>query len=305
MRIIRHPKKKSLKGSVVALGNFDGVHLGHRRVIKSAIGCAKKIKAASIAITFDPHPQQYIVPERGLRLLTTLPEREELFCELGVDGVVVIRFNRRLQVLSYEGFVKKYLVGKLGVKKVFVGFDYAFGRGRAGDVSHLRKLGRKYGFSVGVISPVLTDHHTVKSRMIRELLSSGDFKQAIRLLGHPYQITGKVVRGSGRGKGLGFPTANLKVDPHKLIPAHGVYAGEVLGRKCAVNIGARPTFGKGETLVEVHIPGFHGNLLGKTLKLNLFRRLREEKQFSDVEELKEQIKRDLRNICCNLKSPVI
>ena len=296
MRIIRHPKKKKLKGSVVALGTFDGVHRGHQRVIKSAVSFARRIGVASLAITFDPHPQQLIVPRRGLKLLTTLQEREELFCRFGVDGVVVIDFNKRLQKLSYDGFVRKYLVGKLGVRRVFVGFDYAFGKGRKGDVHQLRHLGRKYGFEVSVVSPVPANHNAIKSRMIRELISRGEFSKAVRLLGHPYQITGKVVRGTGRGRQLGFPTANLKVDPQKLIPAHGIYAGRLGNKRCAVNIGARPSFGIGGSVVEVHILNFNQNVRGETLKVALTGRLRDEKQFSDVEKLKEQIRKDIKRI---------
>ncbi|MDD5382446.1 MAG: bifunctional riboflavin kinase/FAD synthetase [Candidatus Margulisbacteria bacterium] len=296
MRIIRHPKKKKLKGCVAALGTFDGVHLGHQKVIKSAVNYANKSGAASLVITFDPHPQQQIVPERGLKLLTTLKEREELFCGLGVDGVVVFRFNKKLQDLSYEKFIRKYLVDRLGVRKVFVGFDYAFGKGRLGDVSLLRRLGRKYGFEVGVIPPVVAGLRPIKSSRIRELVSRGEFARAVKLLGHPYQISGRVVKGSGRGAGLGFPTANLKLDRHKLIPAHGVYAGLVGSKKCAVNIGARPTFGAEQTRVEVHVLGAKQNLRGKPLKIVLTARLREEKQFADVAELKEQIRRDIYRI---------
>ncbi len=281
---------------MVALGTFDGVHRGHQKVIKQAVSFAKKIGVASLAITFDPHPQQLIVPERGLRLLTTLREREELFCQLNVDGVVVVKFNKRLQKLSYEGFVKKYLVDKLGVRRVFVGFDYAFGRERKGDVSQLRKLGKKYGFEVNVIPSVAANHQAIKSRMIREFISRGDFSKALRFLGHPYQITGRVVKGSGRGKVLGFPTANLKVDPHKLIPAHGVYAGMIGRKRCIVNIGARPTFGTDTSTAEVYILNFKKNIRGKTLKVNLTKRLRDEKQFSDVEELKSQIRKDIDKV---------
>lgn len=296
MRIIRHPKRKRLKGSVVALGTFDGVHRGHQKIIRSTVKYAKKIGVASLAITFDPHPQQLIVPERGLKLLTTLPEREELFCQLGIDGVVVIKFNKRLQKLSYEDFVREYLVGKLGVRRVFVGFDYAFGRGRKGDVSHLKKLGKKYGFEVSVIPLVSANHQPIKSRRIREFIGRGEFYKALRLLGHPYQITGKVIAGAGRGQAMGFPTANLAIDPHKLIPAHGVYAGKVDRKKCVVNIGARPTFGADRTVVEVHILNFHRNIRGKILKVDLTKRLREEMQFSDVEELKKQIEKDVERV---------
>jgi len=294
MRIIRHPKKKKLKGCVVALGTFDGVHRGHKQVVKSAVEHAKRIKAASLAITFDPHPQQFIVPKRGLKLLTTLEEREKLFCDLGIDGVVVINFNEKLRKLSYADFVKKYLVDKLGVKKVFIGFDYAFGKGRKGSVSHLEKLGKKYGFEVGVIPPISCSKKVIKSSVIRRMLAAADFHNVTRMLGHSYQITGKVIRGAGRGKGLGFPTANLELDLHKLIPAHGVYAGWVGKRKCVVNIGARPTFGAGKTMVEVHVLNFKGDLRNKRLKVELVKRLRDELQFSDVEKLKQRIRKDIR-----------
>lgn len=293
MRIIRHPKKKKLKGCVVALGTFDGVHLGHQKIIKQTIKYADRIKAASLALTFDPHPQQLIVPERGLKLLTDLREREDLLAELGIDGVVVFDFNQHLRKLSDATFVKKYLVDKLGVRCVFVGYDYAFGKGRQGDAAHLKKLGKKYGFKVVVVPAVSLRHQAIKSRIIRELIGQGKFSQAVKLLGHPYQISGKVVRGSGRGKELGFPTANLQIDPHKLIPAHGVYTGKADGKKCVVNIGARPTFGQDETVVEVHILNFKRNIRNKQLKVALTKRLRPELQFSDVEKLKGQITKDI------------
>ncbi len=296
MRIIRHPDKKSLKGSVVALGTFDGVHRGHQKVISQAVKYAKKIGSACLAITFDPHPQQFIVPERGLKLLTTLPEREELFCRYGMDGVVVIRFRKSLRDLSSEAFVKKYLVDKLGVKRVYVGFDYAFGRERKGSVAYLKQMGKRYDFEVSVVAPVRYDHHTVKSAMIRELLNNGDFNRAVRLLGHPYQLSGRVVKGRGHGKSLGFPTANLKLDPHKLIPLHGVYAGLVSGKKCAVNIGTRPTFGLGPLSVEIHVIDQRMDLRGMDIRVHLTGKIRDEKQFSDVEKLKAQIKKDIERI---------
>lgn len=296
MRIIRHPRRKSLKGCVVALGTFDGVHRGHQAVIKQAVAFSKKLKACSLALTFDPHPQQLIVPERGLKLLTTLQEREALLCRLGIEGVVVVKFSQHLRKLSYERFVKNYLVNKLGVRSVFVGYDFAFGHGRSGNVSQLKKLGGKYGFTVTVVPPVETDHRHIKSSIIRDLVSHGSFAEALRLLGHPYIITGKVVKGSGRGKKLGFPTANLLIDKHKLIPAQGIYAGGVGGRKCAVNIGSRPTFGTDHTLVEVHILNFNGNLRRQTIRVELIRKLRDEIQFSDVEDLKQQIKKDILKV---------
>lgn len=293
MRIIRHPQKEKLHRPVVALGTFDGVHRGHQKIITAAVKCARRIKSHSAVITFDPHPQEIIVPQRGLRLLTTLREREGLLAELGADSVIVFNFNRRLQQMSYASFVKRYLVKRLGVRWVFVGYDYAFGRERKGSVEGLRKLGARSGFGVTVIPPVKTDGQPVKSGRIRELISSGEFARALKMLGHPYRINGKVVKGEGRGKELGFPTANLKIDKRKLIPAQGVYVGFVDGKKCVVNIGSHPTFGGDHNLVEVHILNFKGNLRGKLLAVDLFRRLRDEKQFSDAEELRSQIKKDI------------
>ncbi|MFA4858698.1 MAG: bifunctional riboflavin kinase/FAD synthetase [Candidatus Margulisiibacteriota bacterium] len=301
MKIILHPKKKSLKGAIVALGTFDGVHRGHRKILKKAVAYAKKHCVAALAVTFDPHPQQLIVPERGLRLLTTIKEREELFCQTGIDGVVVIKFGPHLRSLNYREFAKKYLFEKLGIKHVVVGFDYAFGSGRGGNVNKLRELGKKLGFAVDVVPAVTYQNHPVKSRLIREMVARGQFGLARRWLGHSYPVSGKVVRGEGRGKRLGFPTANLQVDSQKLVPAYGVYAGVTCFRgkkyRCCVNIGARPTFGVGQAAIEVHLIGFKGNLLGRALKVYLLHRLRDEIHFSDVEDLKRQIRRDIILAC--------
>jgi riboflavin kinase/FMN adenylyltransferase len=293
MKIIRHPLKSRLHRPVVALGTFDGVHRGHQKVILAAVKYAKKIGAHSAVITFDPHPQEVVAPERGIRLLTTLEEREALFCSLGIDSVIVIRFTPKMRALSYDKFIQRYLVQKLGVRGVLVGYDHAFGRGRSAGTNELRQLGRQLGFSVTVVPAVKVGSQLPKSGLIRKLLGQGDFNQAVKLLGHPYRITGKVVRGEGRGKTLGFPTANLSVDRRKLIPAAGVYFGQVADRKCLVNIGFGPTFGHRERLVEVHLLGFRGNLRGKKLKVDLERRLRDEKKFESAAALVVQIKKDI------------
>jgi riboflavin kinase / FMN adenylyltransferase len=293
MKIVRHPRKGKLHRPVVALGTFDGVHVGHKKVIEAAIKHARELSAHSAVITFDPHPQTVVAPERGLRLLTTLQEREELLASLGVDAVVVSIFTKKLQKLTYPQYVERYLVKKLGVRHVFVGYDYKFGRGRSGGAVALRKLGARYGFGVTVIAPVKVGRQIVKSGLIRELISRGDFTAALKLLGHPYRITGRVTRGEGRGAKLGFPTANLQVDPRKLVPAQGVYVGYVDGKKCVVNIGSRPTFKAGRTVVEIHILNFNKNIRGKAIKLDLFSRLRDERRFASAEALIKQIKKDV------------
>ncbi|OGC29105.1 riboflavin biosynthesis protein RibF [candidate division WOR-1 bacterium RIFOXYB2_FULL_48_7] len=297
MRVIRHPKQGKLRQPVVALGTFDGVHLGHQQVIKAAIKAAQKLGTHAAVITFDPHPQEIVAPERGLRLLTTLSEREELFASLGVDAVLVLGFSPQIQKLAYRHFVERYLVKRLGVKAVFVGYDYAFGQGRLAGISELRQLGKEFGFSVQVVNPVKVGGEIAKSAKIRDFLATGQLAKAIKMLGRPYRLTGRVVKGEGRGRQLGFPTANLAIDKRKLIPAMGVYVGYVHhGRqvsKCVVNIGSRPTFGAGELLVEVHLLGFQGKLRGQKISVGLYKRLREEKQFSDTKQLVAQIKKDI------------
>lgn len=297
MEIIRRLRRLSMRNPVVALGTFDGVHVGHQKILAAMVGFAKRKKWTPVAITFRPHPQQVIVPERGLRLLTLLSERLELFKQMGVHTTVVIHFDHRFQELSYEDFVRDYIVRRLHARKVFVGYDYAFGHDREGNPRNLEELGKECGFAVTVVPPVTTEHLTVKSTLIRELLSLGKLDRALHFLGHPYRITGKVVHGSHRGKKLGFPTANLQIDKDKLMPAHGVYAAKVfMGRKVyrgAVNIGARPTFAEGKVAFEVYVLDFKGNLRGRTLVVDLFHRLRDEIQFSDVEDLKAQIREDI------------
>ncbi len=282
-----------MKKTAVALGTFDGVHLGHQRIIKDTASYAKRHGLRSIAITFDPHPQQFIVPERGLKLLTTIAERKELLKQFGISEVKVLKFTSALQKLSREGFIEKYLAAKLKADTVFVGFDFAFGHERSGDVKQLKKLGKKYGIKVVVVRPVKTKHYAIKSSLIRNLISHGDFNHAISLLKHPYQLTGKVVHGAGRGKSLGFPTANISIDKHKLIPQSGVYIAKAGKKKCVVNIGSRPTFGASDYAIEAHIPGIKNNLYGKILKVSLYKKIRDEIQFADVCDLAKQIRKDI------------
>ncbi len=306
MKIIKFNKSAKTKDIVLALGNFDGVHSGHRKLILEALKYARKKKLPCFAMTFDPHPQEVVCPGRGLCLLTTLPERIALMRDLGVDGVIIKEFSRKISKLPPEKFIYDFLVKNLKVKKVFIGYDFAFGHKRAGTISILKKLGGKYGFAINAVRPVSAHGHIVKSSTVRDMLTRGDFAKAVKLLGHPYSITGKVVKGRGRGRELGFPTANLLIAADKLIPAHGVYLGKIRNpnirkseqgknySKCVVNIGSRPTFAEERFAVEVHIPGFHGSLKGKVVQVELYKRLRDEIHFSDIEQLKRQISRDLK-----------
>ena len=295
MKIISF-NKTSRKNIVLALGNFDGVHIGHQKLIKEAIKYARRNKLPCFAMTFNPHPQEIVCPVRGLTLITTLDEKIEIMRHIGVDGVIIKDFTRKISALDPGHFIKEFLVDHLSVRKVFVGFDFAFGRNRSGKVSHLKALGRKYGFLVNAVSPVKYHSHLVKSSTIREMLTKGDFNTAIRLLGHPFTLTGKVVKGRGRGRQLGFPTANLSIVADKLIPAHGVYAGHYGKHICAVNIGSRPTFAEERFAVEAYVIGYKGNLRGKTIKVDIYKRLRPEIHFSDTEKLKLQISKDVMRV---------
>jgi riboflavin kinase/FMN adenylyltransferase len=293
MKIITFKRNVKANNIVLALGNFDGVHVGHRELILESLKYARKNKLPCFTMTFDPHPQEVVSPGRGLCLLTTLPERLDLMRRLGVDGVIIKEFSREISKLPPEKFIYDFLVKHLKVKKVFIGYDFAFGHNRAGTISILKKLGDKYGFAVSAVNPIMTHGHIVKSSTIREMLARGNFGKAIKLLGHPYAITGKVVKGRGRGRVLGFPTANLQIVSDKLVPAHGVYVGMFGRKKCVINIGSRPTFAEERFAVEVHILKYKGNLKGKVIKVDLYKRLRDEFHFSDVEKLKEQIAKDV------------
>lgn len=269
--------------TVVALGTFDGIHLGHQKIIKATVAYAKKHGLTPMAITFDPHPQQIVDPARGLKLLTTLEERRELLHKYGIKKVYAIRFTNAFRKMGPEKFIEKVLVKKLKVKHVFVGYDFAFGSDRRGGAKELK--GR--GFSVTVVPAMKKKGKPIKSRRIREELSWGNFNLGILALGHPYQISGKVVRGAGIGKVLGFPTINLKVDRHKLIPSQGVYAGSCGRLRAAINIGKE---------VEAHLIGFNKNIYGHKVVLRLFKKIRGEKNFSDNEKLKAQIAKDVAKI---------
>jgi riboflavin kinase/FMN adenylyltransferase len=296
MKIIYFNKKRKNSTIVLAMGTFDGVHKGHKKLITEAIKFAKKNNLPCFAMTFDPHPQEVVNPGRGLCLLTTLQERIELMRELGLDGVIVKEFNGKISRLSPEAFIKTFLIDQLKVRKIFVGYDFAFGRNRTGGVSILKKL----GLEVHAVSPFKAHGHLVKSSTIRSMIADGNLYEAVKLLGHPYILTGTVVKGAGRGKGLGFPTANITVAKDKLIPKHGVYAGQLITHnsklKAAVFIGSRPTFGKESFAIEAHVLGFRGNLRGRTVRIELLKRLRDEIHFSDVEKLKAQIRKDVNSV---------
>jgi riboflavin kinase / FMN adenylyltransferase len=284
--------------SVVALGNFDGVHLGHRAVVRRAVEEGRRRGAKVVAATFDPHPRVVLAPGSEPRLLTTLEMRREELLGYGVDEVWAIRFDETLSRKSPEEFVRDVLVGEIGASAVVVGENFRFGHRAAGDFRELERLMRGFGGEAYAV-PVRSEggEAPISSTRIRRLVGEGEVAEAARLLGRPYVLRGDVVVGDKRGRTIGFPTANVVADPALVVPARGVYAGFVRVGKdtyaACTNIGVAPTFERRESRVEVYLLGFEGDLYGREVDVSFLERIREEKRFSGVEELKTQISRDV------------
>jgi len=282
--------------SAVALGVFDGVHLGHRAILGAAVAHARATGAPALACTFEPNPLEVLQPERAPLPITTLDERLDLIAACGVDGTIVLTFTRELAAVEPEAFVKDVLVERLAARQVVVGFDHRFGRAARGDAALLRELGARMGFNVDVIAPLTVDGVPVSSTAIRTALGRGDVDAAARMLGRPYTLPGMVVAGAGRGRTLGFPTANVAPGRPVLV-APGVYACtfEVGGqsRRAVVNVGVRPTFGEATLAVEAYLLDFSGDLYGQTVRLTFVSRVREERRFPSVDALRAQIADDV------------
>jgi riboflavin kinase / FMN adenylyltransferase len=288
----------SSMNSVVALGNFDGVHLGHQAVVRRAVEEGSRRGAKVVAATFDPHPRAVLAPGSEPRLLTTLEMRREELLGYGVDEVWAIRFDEALSRKSPEEFVRDVLVGEIGAAAVVVGENFRFGHRAAGDFRELERLMRGFGGEAYAV-PVRSEggEAPISSTRIRRLVGEGEVAEAARLLGRPYVLRGDVVVGDKRGRTIGFPTANVVADPALVVPARGVYAGFVRVGKdtyaACTNIGVAPTFERRESRVEVYLLGFEGDLYGREVDVSFLERIREEKRFSGVEELKTQISRDV------------
>src|SRR5215203_4002944 len=284
--------------SVVALGNFDGMHLGHQAVVRRAVEEGRERGARVVAATFDPHPRAVLAPGSEPKLLTTLELRREALLRYGVDEVRVIRFDESLSRKSPEEFVRNVLVGEMGAGAVVVGENFRFGYKAAGDFMELERLMRGYGGEAYAV-PVRSGEGEapISSTRIRTLIGEGEVAEAARLLGRPYVLRGKVVVGDKRGRAIGFPTANVLPDPALVVPARGVYAGSVrVGEEeyaACTNVGVAPTFGRAESRVEAHLLDFEGDLYGRVVDVSFVRRIREERRFSGIDELKAQIQRDV------------
>lgn len=292
--------KKNLEKPFVTIGNFDGVHLGHQILFSEVVTKAYSQEGTSVAITFDPHPLKVVRPDIGIKLISTFEQKVELIEMANIDVLVVIPFTKEFAGTSAEKFVNEILVSKIGVKELIVGYDYAFGKGRQGDINFLKKQGETNGFPVTVVEPYYVEDMLVSSTKVRELVSKGRMRDVRKLLGRYYQIRGEVKMGEKRGGPLlGFPTANLHIDEEDLCPLHGVYVTQVIyDGKCyggVLNIGYNPTFDGQHISAETHIFDFNQDIYGKPIKINLLRYLRDEKKFSGPEELAAQIARDVQD----------
>ena len=282
--------------SVVALGVFDGVHLAHRTILDTAVSRAGRDGGTAVVCTFDPHPAEVLQPDRAPLPITTLDERLELIAMSGVALTVVVPFTPALATMEPETFVAEILTGRLGAREVVVGFNHRFGRGARGDARLLREVGARLGMHAEIVPPMDVDGTPVSSSAIRTALQRGDVVGAARMLGRPYFVTGAIVEGAGRGRSLGFATANVAAERPLLTPP-GVYAcrftlGDVV-HGAVVNAGVRPTFGEKIFTVEAHVLDFSGDLYGRHARLDFIARLREERKFPGVEALKAQIASDV------------
>ena len=282
--------------SVVSIGNFDGLHLGHQKILRGVVERAPSWGALAAAVTFDPHPLKVLRPEQAPPLLQTLEQKVAGFIELGLDAALVMNFDSALAALSPEEFVRRTLAGPLRATVVLVGHSFRFGNKQAGNAQRLRELGEKFGFAVEIIEPVIVDGEVVSSSAVRIAVGEGRVARAARLLGRPFALTGRIRRGTGRGSNVVFPTLNLAPE-QELLPKTGVYATEtMIGERVyrsATNVGVRPTFDGSALSVESHLFDFSETMASGRIEVRFWERLRDERKFSGPEELRQQIAADL------------
>lgn len=290
------PMPDELRGAILALGNFDGFHLGHQAVVSRAIARGFHERRPVIVATFDPHPVRFFRPDVPPFRLTSLDQRERLFTQAGADAMLVFRFDSELASTSAEDFVSEILAKRLGVAGVVTGDDFSFGRGRAGNVELLREIGEANGIAAEAVAPVLVEGTRVSSGRIREALAAGDPGAATHLLTRPFAVEALVERGDGRGHDLGYPTANVSLGRYQR-PAHGIYAVRVRldddSEHCGVaSFGVRPTFEGHDEVLETYIFDWKGDLYGRTIEVGLVEYIRPEAKFDSVDALVDQMRKD-------------
>jgi riboflavin kinase/FMN adenylyltransferase len=289
------------KKTILTIGTFDGIHLGHQIILKNLIEEAKQFGWRSALLTFEPHPQTVIRPERSphIRILTTIDEKEMILEKLGLNVLIVAKFDQLLASLSGEEFIQKILLDKIGMSKCVIGHDHAFGKNRSGNFELMKKMSLEGDYEVEQIETFTHDGMVVKSTLIRNLIKEGHVDQATQLLGRPYRYHGTVVKGDGRGRNIGYPTANISGHPLKLKPKSGIYACRISvnGRNfnAVTNIGTRPTFKDEERLlIEVHILDFNDDLYNSEIGIEFLYRIRDERKFNSIDELQKQIEDDIK-----------
>lgn len=284
--------------TVLTLGVFDGLHLGHQKIMETVVRRARAAEATATAITFDPHPRAVLHPETAPPLLQTLDQRLANFKVLGIEQAIVVHFNKEFASQDAEEFLRKIVHERLQAKEIYLGHGFAFGKGRAGNIDLLRRMSDELGFVADEVGEVRLRGIRMSSSRIRDLLKQGRVNLARRMLGRPYGIEGVIIRGDRRGHTIGFPTANLKPE-NRVVPKYGVYATATLidgkWKKSVTNIGVRPTFeSDSEPSIETHVFDFEGDLYGNVLRVRFLHRIRDERKFAGIEELTAQIESDAR-----------
>ncbi len=295
---------RPLVRAVLTIGNFDGLHLGHRAIMKTVIGRARALEGEAVVYTFDPHPRKLLHPETAPRLLMTLAQKCELLEAIGVDVLIVEPFDKTFSSVPPEVFINEYIHERIAPTEIYVGHDFHYGRDREGSMRLLTETGPRLGFSVTIVPEVTHCGRDVNSTRIRALIEQGEVEEAAQLLGRPFCVRAKVIEGEKRGRTIGFPTANLAPE-NEVLPGAGVYAGDLrflddgqpakdVTLPAVTNVGLRPTFGRGDSLLaEAHLIDFDGEVYGRHVDLSFRHRLRAEKKFPGIDSLREQIARDV------------
>jgi len=302
LHVVRDPLRETdlPRGGIATIGNFDGVHLGHRRILEAVVARARETDRPSIAITFEPHPLSVLRPDRAPRRLQTLHQKEEAIEALGVENLLVIPFTRDFSLIEPEEFVRSVLEERLAVSELFLGSHFAFGRGKRGDLALLTRMGPECGFVASGVEEVFFEGEPISSTRIRTAIARGDVRRANAMLGREYELDGLVARGDKVGRKIGYPTINLEPE-NELHPGDGVYVTQIhirsFGRRfdCVTNIGRRPTvYEDYATTIETYVLDFSADVYGEKVRLFFFDRLREERKFPSVTDLSEQIGRDIQ-----------
>jgi riboflavin kinase/FMN adenylyltransferase len=298
MLVFRRIPPRARGATVLTIGNFDGVHLGHRAMLDRLVGRARDAGLPAAVMTFEPHPRELFAPEQAPARLTSLREKLNLLAECGVDETYICRFDRRLASLSADEFIERVIVAGLGARHLIIGDDFRFGKGRSGDFTVLQQAGAALGFGVEAMHTIDIDGERVSSSALRDALAEGDLEHAARLLGRPYCIAGRVRHGDKIGRQLGFPTANIQLKRKKL-PLSGVFAVTVSGIAAdplpgAASLGVRPTLGDGlKPVLEVHLLDFSADIYGAHVTVNFLHKLRDEAKYDSLDALKAQIALDV------------